>query len=135
MNTSIHLFQSLCVCLLVSFLGCSSSLPERCEDRNPVFVDGKKNKEEWRCYDSGSWKFAREWQDGKVHGKWTGWHANGKKYYETHYKNDKKERKWAQWWSNGQKQSEGSFRNGAREGQPLHSSTPQTLQRISYSLS
>ncbi len=136
MNTQAHL--SLFLCLSVSLLGCSSSssLPERCEDRNPVFVDGKKNKEEWRCNKDGSWRLAGSWRDDKKHGKWTNWYKLGNEFFkqrEVEYKDGEKHGKWTEWHRNGQKWAEGEYKDGKIHGkETIWLDTGQKNQEAEY---
>src|ERR1043165_7725873 len=51
------------------------------------------------------------YQDGKKHGPWVTYYANGNKRSEGHYNRGKKEGLWLQYWPNGNKKSEGTFRN------------------------
>jgi len=57
-----------------------------------------------------SWFYKQD--NGFPDGKWTGFHDNGRKYYEGTFKNAKKDGKWIRWHDNGQKGSEGTYKDG-----------------------
>lgn len=57
-----------------------------------------------------------EYLDGKKHGYWITYFANGSKMSEGAYTEGKKEGVWIQYWSNGNKKSEGTFKNGVFTG-------------------
>ena len=54
--------------------------------------------------------------DGKKHGKWTAWHANGKKNTEVEWRNGKLHGKTTHWHDNGQKSMEGEYRDSEYHG-------------------
>ena len=90
--------KHIAIFLSLLLYGCSSSLPEKCEEKNPVLTDGKKNGDDWKCHENGVWESAGKWKDGKEEGTWTHWHNNREKRLEGNYKNGNKEGKWT-WWS------------------------------------
>ena len=57
-----------------------------------------------------------EMVDGKKHGYWVTYYANGNKRSEGRYIEGKKEGLWIQYHKNGNKASEASFRDGKNEG-------------------
>ena len=57
-----------------------------------------------------------EMVNGKKHGYWVTYYANGHKRSEGRYIEGKKEGLWIQYHKNGNKASEASFRNGKNEG-------------------
>lgn len=57
-----------------------------------------------------------EYVDGKKHGYWTTYYANGNKMSEGEYKQGVKEGLWILYHSNGNKKSEATFVNGKYTG-------------------
>ncbi len=57
-----------------------------------------------------------EMVDGKKHGYWITYYANGNKRSEGNYIHGKKDGPWIQYHKNGNKASEASFRDGKNEG-------------------
>ena len=57
-----------------------------------------------------------EMVDGKKHGYWVTYYANGNKRSEGNYIEGKKEGPWIQYHKNGNKASEACFRDGKNEG-------------------
>ncbi len=58
-----------------------------------------------------------EMVDGKKHGYWVTYYANGHKRSEGHYNAGKKEGLWLQYHKNGNKAIEATFRDGKHEGE------------------
>jgi antitoxin component YwqK of YwqJK toxin-antitoxin module len=57
-----------------------------------------------------------DYVDGKKHGLWTTYYANGNKRSEGEYNRGKKEGVWIQYFANGNKMSEGTFVEGKFTG-------------------
>ncbi|HZO91781.1 MAG TPA: hypothetical protein VFB38_25920 [Chthonomonadaceae bacterium] len=57
-----------------------------------------------------------EYVDGKKHGLWVSYFANGNKMSEGTYRKGKKEGRWVQYWPNGNKKSEATFVDGKYTG-------------------
>ena len=59
----------------------------------------------------GKKKFSGEYQRGRPHGEWTGFHANGKKKYQGNYKYSFQVGKWTYFNNKGSKTLEENYFN------------------------
>lgn len=60
-------------------------------------------------YKDGSKKLVKEFKEGKLHGKTSGFYMNGKKEFQQEYRQGQKHGKRTQWYEEGQVSAEGNF--------------------------
>ena len=58
--------------------------------------------------------------DKNYSGKWSVWHKNGKKFYETEYKDGKKNGKQIVWYESGAKKTEVEMKDDKENGKIIH---------------
>ncbi|MDP6374897.1 MAG: toxin-antitoxin system YwqK family antitoxin [Pseudomonadales bacterium] len=59
---------------------------------------------------------AKNWKDGKAHGKWSSWYADGQIEEKINYDTGYVDGLWTVWYPNGQKKSEGNYNDGKQDG-------------------
>jgi hypothetical protein len=64
----------------------------------------------------GKKKFEGYFYNGKKHGQWTGWYANGAVQIKSYYVDDQKQGKEENFWDTGNKAREAQYHNGQVEG-------------------
>lgn len=80
-------------------------------------IDGSKvlyKLEEF--YDNGEERIEGFFRDGERHGRWTGWHDNGKLWTVADYRQGKLHGKQTVYYPDGKKFYEGRFEDGIRKG-------------------
>jgi len=71
-------------------------------------------------HENGNKSCKSEYQNGKLHGKYTGWYYDGNKGWEIEYQNGKKHGRSLAWYNNGNKLWEIEYQNGKRHGKETH---------------
>ena len=67
-------------------------------------------------YENGQKEKENTYKNGKLNGKWTGWHSNGQKSKEGTYKDGVKNGYWTEWYNTGQKKIEEAYKDDKRDG-------------------
>jgi antitoxin component YwqK of YwqJK toxin-antitoxin module len=121
----------VCVISVFCIAGCSESIPERCEEKFPVFtahvevskdgerkkvVDSVANGSRWVCTSAGRWLRVTPYVDGKKNGAEIEWHSTGHRKTQLNYKNGQYDGESISWYPNGSKAMEIDFKEGQRHG-------------------